>query len=130
LLDKISIELPWTIGRTLQIIGPNIKVFFILAIIVKGIKHARNKSAHAKLTKYLLFVNRICPREPNITTSAAAFPSKARIKIINDILFIIHSPSLLFKIFVKFGEDVDTIDNIFDELRFVDPRQDDINIFV
>ncbi len=110
-------------GRILQIIGPNIKFRFIRAIIVNGIKHARNKSAHAKLTKYLLFVNRIGPREPNITTSAAVFPSKARIHINNDILFNIHSPSLLFEIFVKF------IEIIFDEFRFVDTRHNDINMF-
>ena len=44
-------------GKILQIIFPNIKFLFILAIIVKGIKHARNKSAHAKLAKYLLVFN-------------------------------------------------------------------------
>jgi len=113
-------------GKTLQIIGPNIKFRFILAIIVNGIKHARNKSAHAKLTKYLLFVNLIGPREPNITRSAAIFPSRARIKIINDILLIIHSPSFLFEKFVKFEEDIDRID---EEFRFANDRHDDINIF-
>ncbi|CAF4553796.1 unnamed protein product, partial [Rotaria magnacalcarata] len=58
--------------------------------MVKGIKHARNKSAHAKLAKYLLLVNRIGPLEPNITMSAAVFPINARTNIINDILFVIH----------------------------------------
>jgi len=81
----------------LQIIFPNIKFLFILAIIVKGIKHARNKSAHAKLAKYLLFVNRIGPLEPNITISAAVFPINARINIINDTPFVIHSASLIFE---------------------------------
>jgi hypothetical protein len=99
-------------GKILQIIAPNIKFRFILAIIVNGIKHARNKSAHAKLTKYLLFVNRIDPREPNITTNAAVFPSKARINIINEILFKIHSPSLLFERFVELKE---VIDKLFEE---------------
>jgi len=114
----------------LQIIGPNIKFRFILAIIVNGIKHARNKSAHAKLTKYLLFVNLIGPREPNITINAAVLPSKARIKINNDILLIIHSPTLLFDIFVEFKVDRDVMDEIFKEFRLINNRHDDINIFL
>jgi hypothetical protein len=114
----------------LQIIGPNIKFRFILAIIVKGIKHARNKSAHAKLTKYLLFVNLIGPRDPNITRSAAVFPSKASTKIINDILFITHSPSLIFEICDEFKEDTVAVENKCDEFRFVNERHDDINIFL
>ena len=79
----------------MQIIGPNMKFRFILAIIVKGIKHARSKSAHAKLTKYLLFVNRIGPREPNMTTSAAVLPRRARTKITSERPVMIDSPSLL-----------------------------------
>lgn len=114
------IELPCTMGRILQIIAPKMKFFFIRAIIVNGIKDARNKSAHAKLTKYLLFVNRIGPREPNITTNAATFPNIARIKIIIDKILIIHSISVLFEEF---------IDEIFDEFRMVNNRQDETNIF-
>ncbi len=113
-------------GNILQIIFPKIKFFFIRAIIVNGIKHARNKSAHAKLTKYLLFVNRIGPREPNITTSAAVFPSKARIKIINEIIFKAHSSSVLCEKFVEFEY---IMENIFEEfVRFKYVRHDDINI--
>ena len=69
------------------------KFFFIRAIIVNGIKDARNKSAHAKLTKYLLFVKRIGPREPNMTINAALFPKTARRNIIDDIIVINHSRS-------------------------------------
>ncbi len=116
-------------GKTLQIIGPNIKFRFILAIIVNGIKHARNKSAHAKLTKYLLFVNLIGPREPNITTNAAVLPSKARTKIINDILLRIHSSSVLFDKFVEFKVDINVLDEIFEEFRLINDRHDAINIF-
>ena len=54
-------------------------------------KIERNKSAKAKLTKYLLFVNRIEPRDPNITTRAAKFPSNENIKIINERKLIIQS---------------------------------------
>jgi hypothetical protein len=116
-------------GKTLQIIGPNIKFRFILAIIVKGIKDARSKSAHAKLTKYLLFVNRIGPLDPNITISAAILPSKARTKIINDILFIIHSPSLIFEECDEFKDDVVAFKIKYEEFRFVNVRHEDINIF-
>ena len=87
--------LPWTIGRTLQIMGPNMKFRCMRAIIVKGIKHARSKSAHAKFIRYLLFVNRIGPREPNMTTSAAVLPRRARTKITSERPVMIHSPSLL-----------------------------------
>lgn len=73
------------------------KFLFILAMIVNGIKQARNKSAHAKLAKYVLLVKRIGPREPNITISAAVFPINARTNIINEILFVIHSASLIFE---------------------------------
>jgi len=86
----------------LQIIGPNIKFRFIRAKIVNGIKHARSKSAHAKLTKYLLFVKRIGPREPNITINAAVLPRNARENIINDILFVNHSAFVMFIVFVRF----------------------------
>ena len=71
------------------------KFFFIRAIIVKGIKHARNKSAHAKLAKYLLFVNRTGPLEPNITISAAVLPINAKINIIDETVIVIHSASLI-----------------------------------
>jgi hypothetical protein len=82
-------------GKILQIIFPKIKFFFIRAIIVNGIKHARNKSAQAKLARYLLFVNRIEPLDPNITTNAAVFPTNARMNINNDIIFVIHSASII-----------------------------------
>ncbi|CAF4720657.1 unnamed protein product, partial [Rotaria sp. Silwood2] len=104
-------------GKILQISGPKTKFRLTLAIIVNGIKQARNKSAHAKFTKYLLFVNLIGPREPNITKSAAVFPSTARTKIINDILFIIHSPSLIFEEREEFNEDIDKFNNKYEEFR-------------
>jgi hypothetical protein len=66
-------------------------------MIVNGIKQARNRSAHAKLAKYLLFVNRIGPLEPNITISAAVFPMNAKTNIINDTLMVIHSASLILE---------------------------------
>ena len=116
-------------GKILQISGPNTKFRLTLAIIVNGIKHARNKSAHAKLTKYLLFVNLIGPRDPNITKSAAVFPSTARTKIINDILLIIHSPSLIFEEREEFVKDiVEFNNNKYEEFRVVNIRHDGTNI--
>lgn len=72
------------------------KFLLIRARIVKGMKHARSRSAHAKLTRYLLFVNRMGPREPNMTTSAAVLPRRARTKITSERPVMIHSPSLLW----------------------------------
>lgn len=112
----------------MQISGPNTKFRLTLAIIVNGIKHARNKSAHAKLTKYLLFVNLIGPRDPNITISAAVFPSTANTNINNDILFIIHSPSLMFDGREKFKDDTDELRNKYETLRLDSVRHDATNI--
>ena len=99
-----KIILPWTIGKILQIVLPKIKFFFIRAIIVNGIKHARNKSAQAKLARYLLFVNRIGPRDPNITTNAAVFPMNARKNINNDMIFVTHSASVILVWFAGAGD--------------------------
>lgn len=88
------------------------KFFFIRAIIVNGIKDARNKSAHAKLTKYLLFVKRIGPREPNMTINAALFPKTARRKINDEIPVINHSISNFDEEFVVvMFDDVETREN-------------------
>lgn len=72
------------------------KFLFIRAIIVKGMTHARKRSAQAKFAKYLLLVKRIGPREANITISAAVLPSKAKKKIRHEIPFVIHAASLEF----------------------------------
>lgn len=112
----------------MQISGPKTKFRLTLAIIVNGIKHALNKSAHAKLTKYLLFVNRTGPREPNITKSAAVLPKTARTKIINEILFIIHSPSLILEERETFEENTVKFHNKCEVFRGVNVRHDDINI--
>lgn len=74
--------------------------------MVKGIKHARKRSAQARLTKYLLFVNRIGPREPNITNKAAKFPINDKRNIIEDKILINNSPSMCRNI----DEEEETID--------------------
>ena len=71
------------------------KFFFIRATMVNGMNDARRRSAHARFTKYLLFVNRMGPRDPNITRSAAKFPNNARMKIEKENTTINHSPSLV-----------------------------------
>jgi hypothetical protein len=57
-------------------------------------KHARSRSAHAKLARYLLFVSRTGPCLPNMTTRAAVLPTKAKAKIIVEMLIVIHSASI------------------------------------
>ena len=89
------------------------KFFFIRATMVKGMKEARKRSAQARLTKYLLFVNRIGPREPNITRRAAKLPNTARRKITNEKPMINHSLSVIFH---------DDEDDRFSERETVDER--------
>lgn len=98
---------------------PKMKFRFIRAMIVNGMKHARRRSAHAKFIKYRLFVNRMGPREPNMTMSAAVLPINATRKITMVSPLITHSASLMFEEFE---------DNTRDAFRLITDRQNPVAI--
>ena len=95
-----SMTIPCTIGKILQMALPKMKLRFILATIVNGMKHARKRSAIAKFAKYLSLVSRTGPREANITDKAATLPIKATVKMSDEMPLMIHSALLTMEPFI------------------------------